>query len=352
MKKLITIFSIFILVPLVACNTQETTTGSTDKEVKTETKAFDSKPIEVDKDVSERLISFLKSKYGSKLPPEAQISVSDFQTTELGSFNKGNYNVAFPGRGEQKVPFLISNDKKYIIIGSDTAVNTGSFEKSSVPGFKQGQIQFGRQPLPILISDDGKHLIIGELLDSTVDPLKEIRDKISLANVPYKGAEDASVTIVEYSDFQCPFCKRGSDMLPLLLEEFKGKIKIVFKQMPLPNHNWAKQASIASLCSYEQGNDKFWDFHDIVFNRQQQININNAADKFKEFAEEIKIDSNKFSTCINSEEIAARVEKDMNEAISLGINSTPTFVVDGIVVPGANLPGLKSAINSRLADKS
>ena len=138
-----------------------------------------------------------------------------------------------------------------------------------MPGLKQGTLDFGRQQIPVLISDDGSQLIVGEILDSTVDPLQEILSKISMDNVPVKGDANAPITIVEYSDFQCPFCKRGSDMLPGLLEDYPGKIKIIFKQFPLPNHNWAKPSSIASLCAFEQGNDKFWAFHDMVFEKQK-----------------------------------------------------------------------------------
>lgn len=357
------IIAVLFLIPLVACNSQETKSNDPEvkqdakndeaNEVKSEVKKEEAKPVEVEKDVSKRLISFLKAKYGSRLPAQADIQVGDFESTDVSSFDKGSFDITVPGRGEQKVPFLISTDRKFLVIGSSSAVDLNSFTKSTVPGFKQGEIQFGRQQsVPILVSDDGKHLIVGEVLDSTVDPLEEIRDKIALSDVPFKGEENALVTIVEYSDFQCPFCKRGADMLPQILDGYKGKVKVIFKQFPLPNHNWAKSASIASLCSYNQGNEKFWSFHDKVFEIQKEINLENSKDKFKEIASQVGLDSAQFEKCMESPDVAKKVEEDIEEAKSIGVSSTPTFVIDGLVVPGANLQGVKSAIESRLSESS
>ena len=335
MRNFVTIIiAVLFLIPLVACNSQEKT--SNEPEVKqdanndevNEVKKEEVKPAEVEKDVPKRLISFLKAKYGSRLPAQAEIKVGDFESTEVSSFDKGSFDITIPGRGEQKVPFLISTDRKYLVIGSSSAVDLNSFTKSTVPGFKQGEIEFGRQSLPILVSDDGKHLIVGEVLDSTVDPLKEIRDKIALSDVPFKGDENAVVTVVEYSDFQCPFCKRGADMLPQILEEYKGKVKVIFKQFPLPNHNWAKSASVASLCSYNQSNEKFWSFHDKVFEIQKEINLENSKDKFKEIATQVGLDSAQFEKCMQSPDMAQKVEEDIKEANSIGVSSTPTFVIN------------------------
>jgi protein-disulfide isomerase len=182
-----------------------------------------------------------------------------------------------------------------------------------------------------------------------VNPLKEVMSKISLNNVPVKGNAGAKVAVVEYSDFQCPFCKKGSEILPKLLDEYKGKIKVVYKQFPLPSHNWAKQASIASLCAYEQGNDHFWKYHDLLFQNQHEINADNANDKFTEFAKKLGLNEKKFEACLTSPETEKRLNEEMNEAQSLGVNSTPTFVVNGQVVRGASYEGIKAAIDSALS---
>ncbi|NIT14452.1 MAG: thioredoxin domain-containing protein, partial [Candidatus Dadabacteria bacterium] len=123
----------------------------------------------------------------------------------------------------------------------------------------------------------------------------------------------------------------------------------VYKQYPLPSHNWATPASIASICSYQEaGDETFWKFHDKIFENQRAINLANSTDKFKEFAKELKIDDKKFSECLNDPKVAQKVQQEMAEGQSIGINSTPSFVVNGILVRGANAAGLKSAIETSL----
>ena len=208
----------------------------------------------------------------------------------------------------------------------------------------------GRQTVPVFISDNGKYLVLGsEIFDTTVDPHKEIMEKITLENVPTKGAEDAKVIIVEYSDFQCPFCKRGKDMLPAILKEYNGKVKISYKQLPLKNHNWAMPAAIAATCVYEEGgNDKFWAYHDKLFDNQKDITLENSNEKFNQYAKELGLDTKKFDACLQSKEVKAKLRVRLKKLSEVGVQSTPTFVVNGMIVPGANPEGLKSAIEIKL----
>jgi len=360
MKKLFNMVLLFSLFLTIACDSgpkEDTTTTETDSADSIQDTAADNaantaketvKSVPVDQDTESRLISFFKSKFGTRLPGNTEVKLGEFESSNLNGIDKGSFIVNVPGRGEQPISMLISKDRKYIIIGASEPTNLGDFKESGMPGLKAGTIEFGRQKIPVLLTDNGQQLIVGEILDSTVDPLQEIVSKISMDNVPVKGNADAPITIVEYSDFQCPFCKRASDMLPGLLEEYDGKIKIIFKQFPLPNHNWAKPSSIASLCAYEQGNDKFWTFHDKVFEKQKEINLQNSTDKFNEIAAEIDLDQSKFDSCLSSGEQTAKVDADIQEGQLVGVTSTPTFIVDGLVVPGADLQSIKNAINSRM----
>ncbi len=364
MKKLLSMVLLFGLIFTVACDSgskEDTTAANTDtadtaqeasadtaQDTAQDAPAEAAKSAPVNQDTESRLISFFKSKFGSRLPGNTTVKLGEFKSSNIKGIDEGSFIVDVPGRGEQPIPMLISEDRKYLIIGSGEPTNLGDFKPSGMPGLKQGTLDFGRQQIPVLISDDGNQLIVGEILDSTVDPLQEILSKISMDNVPVKGNTDAPITIVEYSDFQCPFCKRGSDMLPGLLEDYPGKVKIIFKQFPLPNHNWAKPSSVASLCAFDQGNDKFWAFHDMVFAKQKEINLANSTDKFNEIAKEIGLDQAKFDACIKSGEYAARVDAEMQEGQQIGVSSTPTFVVDGLIVPGADLQSVKNAIDSRM----
>ena len=299
-------------------------------------------------DEQNRLTKFMKKRLGARLPSDTNIEVKGYDDSQIVGLKKGKFVVSST-RGSGEVTFLVSDDGRYLIIGEE--VSTDGFKDTPVKGLKQGSLMLGGQSIPVIISDDGKQIIMSELFDSTVDPLVEVMGKISLDGVPVKGDEKAKVTIVEYSDFQCPFCKRGSELLPTLLEEYNGKVKIVFKQLPLPIHNWAKDAAIASVCASKQGNDKFWEFHDLVFAKQKEIKAENAKVEFEGIAKQIGLNTGEFDKCLGSPEVEQRVQKEMEEARSIGVSSTPTFVVNGMIVPGANPDGLKSAIEVTLSEK-
>lgn len=300
-------------------------------------------------DEQKRLESFIKKRLGSRMPTDAKIQVEGFEQTPVESLRRGKF-VIESARGSGAVSFLITEDGKYLIIGDVSSLQ--DFENSPIKGIKTGKALLGSQQVPVTVTEDGKYIVLADFIDTTVDPLKETMDKISLEDVPFKGAEDANVTVVEYSDFQCPFCKRGSDMIPEILEEYEGKVKIGYKQLPLPIHNWATEAAIASVCASKQGNDKFWKLHDLFFENQGKLNAENIKGEIGGFAKQIGLNTDEFNKCIDSPEVAQRVKDEAEEARSIGISSTPTFVVNGMIVPGANPHGLKSAIDLALSEKN
>ncbi len=306
----------------------------------------DVRAAQISKEETGRLQSFLKKRLGSRMPADATVEIKDYENSPIQGFSQGTFLIKST-RGSGDVSFVISNDGRYIILGEPA--NTKDFEEAPIQGLRKGTVPLGTQRLPMLISEDSKYIILGEILDTSVDPLEVTMSKISLENVPLKGKETATVTIVEYSDFQCPFCKRGSQLIPQILQEYDGKIKIMYKQLPLPMHNWANDAAIASLCAHEQGNDKFWEFHDLLFENQQTINVENSKDEFKGFAQKIGLNEDEFDKCLESPEIAKRVQDDIEEARAIGVSSTPTFVVNGLIVPGASPEGLKSAIETSIS---
>jgi len=345
---------------------------------------------EVSKEESERLTAFFKNRYGAKMPPGTAIEVVGYDDVAIEGVKKGTFKVSAPN-GAQELEFIVGVDGKLILLGnlvdlstfeateikglkkgsmgagsvfatddgkhliiSNEIIPLSGFKETELGGIKRGQINRGGQVTPIFSSSNGQYLIlaIADIIDTTVDPHQEAMEKISLNDVPFKGTDGAKVTVVEYSDFQCPFCKRGKDMLPGILKAYDGKIKVVFKQLPLPMHPWAKPAAVASLCVYEQGNDKFWDFHDMVFDNQKQITDENASETFSGYAKELGVDTAKYDACVQSDQTAKKVAAEMAEATALGVSSTPTFVVNGMIVPGANPQGLKSAIELKLPEGS
>ena len=155
---------------------------------------------------------------------------------------------------------------------------------------------------------------------------------VSLDDDPVKGNPDAPVTIVEFSDFQCPFCSRFFDQtLPLLEENYinTGKVKFVYKDFPLDNlHPNARPAHIAAECADEQG--KFWPYHDVLFENQAQWSRLSSVDlssQLNQYAADLGLQSASFEACLNSPDIADEVNDDSLEAASYGATGTPTFFI-------------------------
>lgn len=151
-----------------------------------------------------------------------------------------------------------------------------------------------------------------------------------------KGNPKAKVTIVEYSEFQCPFCGRfARETMPQIEKNYGGKVKIVFKHFPLPFHQYAQKAAEATECAGKLGGAKaFWSLHDKIFYEGQptgRLDINSL----KEFAKQIGLDERKFSRCLDTGETAELVAKDAEEAQRLGVRGTPTFFINRRVVRGA-----------------
>lgn len=156
--------------------------------------------------------------------------------------------------------------------------------------------------------------------------------KVSLDDDPFKGNPNAQVTIIEFSDFQCPFCSRFYEQtLPALQENYidTGKVKLVYRDLPLDNlHPNARPAHIAAECADEQG--KFWEYHDVLFANQAQWNRLSSTDlssQLNQYATTLGLESASFDSCLSSKEIADEVHADFLQASQYGATGTPTFFI-------------------------
>ena len=153
---------------------------------------------------------------------------------------------------------------------------------------------------------------------------------VATEGYPSWGNQNAPVTIVEFSDYECPFCSRAVPVLQQIKKEYgPEKVKIVFRDMPLPTHSRAEPAANAAHCANEQG--KFWEYHDLLFENQDSLE---DAD-LKDFASRAKIDVKQFTECYDSKKYQATVDKSKREAEALGIQATPSFVINGVLIQGA-----------------
>ncbi len=159
-----------------------------------------------------------------------------------------------------------------------------------------------------------------------------------------KGPAGAPITIVEFSDFECPFCLRAIPTLQSLLEAYPDQIRLYYRHLPLPSHARARPAAIASVCAEQQG--EFWAYHDVLFQHPRALS---DAD-LRTYAEQLGLDMVRFDACLTSDEAAARVDEDMEAANELAVTGTPTFFVNGIRLRGAQpLAKFKRVVDQELA---
>jgi len=169
---------------------------------------------------------------------------------------------------------------------------------------------------------------------------------LKIEGSPSKGPKNAPVTIVAFSDFQCPFCSRVVPTLKDLEKEYGGKIRVVFKNQPLPFHDNAKPAAMAGLAANEQG--KFWEMHDKMFANQTAL----SKDNLESYAKEIGLDMGKYKAAIDTNKFDKQIAEDSAEGNRVGANGTPTFFINGRQLVGAQpIEAFKSVIDDELKKK-
>lgn len=208
---------------------------------------------------------------------------------------------------------------------------------SSVPG--KVTFQGRSQDFEIYISNDGKYVLVGKLFDITGSPYeKKDMSAVNLrkGEVNSKGPDDAPVTIVEYSDFQCPYCSKAYQTIENeVLKKYGKKVRFIFKHFPLDMHPWAMSAAIATECAAIQNKESFWKLYSNFFEKQAEINPDNVKSKVIEWLSKEGIDKGKFEKCYDNKETKAKVEKERQEGMSLGVSGTPGFFINGIFLGGA-----------------
>lgn len=163
---------------------------------------------------------------------------------------------------------------------------------------------------------------------------------------PVHGDDKAPVTIVEFTDFQCPYCKRAVETLERVREAYPKEVKIVARQYPLPNHERAKPAAEAALCANEQG--RYWEYRKKLFSDQSKL----ADADLRQYAKDLQLDEEKFGQCLSSGRFAQQVEKDFAEGKKYGVTGTPAFFVNGELITGAQpFASFDQAIKTALAGK-
>ena len=209
-----------------------------------------------------------------------------------------------------------------------------------------------------LVSKDGKTLARLTRMDLTKDPYAENMKKIDVSGRPSRGNKDAKVVVVNFDDFQCPFCSRMHQTLfPELLKEYGDRVQFVYKDYPLSEiHPWAIHAAVDANCLAAQNNDAYWDFADHIHANQREVSSEKGRDaQFAaldrltlEQGQKHNLDQPKLQACVKAQNEDA-IKASMKEAEGVGVNATPTLFVNGEEMDGAlPISELRAALDSAL----
>jgi protein-disulfide isomerase len=229
-------------------------------------------------------------------------------------------------------------------IPKETKVTVSPFRNSPVPDFYEVTLTVDdgkeRNTQKFYVSKDSRYLVGGNIFTLGEDPKREVARSISLQDQPSLGPANAPVTIVEYSDLQCPNCALFHEYLEKkVVPAYGDKVRVVFKEFPLVGiHDWALTGSIAAQCVYQLDPAAFLPFRSMAFENQGSVNANNARDMLLHFGAQVGIDNLKLAACIDSKASLPRVEASQAEGQALGIGSVPTSFVNGKQVAGAVQP--------------
>jgi protein-disulfide isomerase len=201
-----------------------------------------------------------------------------------------------------------------------------------------------KQTYEFLLSRDGKTLARMTKLDLTKDPYAEAMKKIDLSGRPTRGNKDAKVVVVNFDDFQCPFCSRMHQTLfPELLKEYGDRVEFVYKDYPLTEiHPWATHAAVDANCLAAQNNDAYWDFADHIHANQREVNSEKGRDAqfaaldrmATEQGQKHSLDQTKLQSCVKAQNEAG-IKASMHEAEGVGVTATPTLFINGQEMDGA-----------------
>ena len=228
-------------------------------------------------------------------------------------------------------------------LGYDPGVTWQIYEitPAAVPGLADVLFAINKQAAQhIYLSSDAQNAIIGEMIPFGTNPFAPARAKLKGAFGPSRGGPNPPIDIVEFSDLECPHCKKSQPILEKLAADFP-QVRFIFQQFPLPAslHPWAMKAAQYADCAGQINKDAFWKYIDVIFENQGGIALATADDKLKELAIVNGLDAMKVAACADSPETAARIKKSMDLGTALEVNETPTVFMNGRRVRGvADIP--------------
>ena len=287
------------------------------------------KVVLAEEEATQKVLSFVNTKL---LQPPFVAEVRD--SAEVGDL----YKVTLAVAGQEVDSYVTKDGELFFPQGivlsapafSDTADEPASADAVGDASNDDAEVASSNGEEPATGSSDAGEELTGAAVTSGETAAAEERG-VDLEGEPFLGDADAPVTVVEYSDYQCSFCRKfWAETLPQLKEGYiaTGKVTFVFKDFPLKSHPEAQPAALAAACAQEQG--KFWEYHDKLFEGQRSL----GDEQYATWAEELGLDGDRFASCLSSKKYQDDIQADVQEAAALGILGTPAFVVNGKVLSG------------------
>jgi protein-disulfide isomerase len=312
----------------------------------------------------DKILNYIRERFG--VPVTTKLSLTSLHPSSVApGFEEGAIAISEGGKEHSQI-VLVSNDAHYLIvvngsvidlpqntpaemaqrvqeafkIPANRKISVGNFRHSPSPEFEQGTLTVTaadtpKQEAAVLLARDGKHLIVSEIYNLAVDPRQQALRTISVRDEPSQGPSTAPVTIVEYADLECPTCARVHDFLEnQLVPRYGNKVRVVFKEFPLPMHDWSKTAAIACQCAYEINPPSYVPLRSLIFRNQQLINITNLRETLLAYGEQAGVDRVKLAGCIDAQASLGRVQRDLEEGKRLNVDRTPTLFINGKMMIG------------------
>jgi len=232
------------------------------------------------------------------------------------------------------------------------------FKAATMPGFLYATVQAvpkaGKgevETIDFQISNDGRFLLEKAPIRVEPDPFREVREQIDLRDQPAFGSAVPRVTIVEYGDLQCSYCKAVVTVVRQdIPRDFGREVRIVFKNFPLWEiHPWAWDAAASGRCIFKQNAEAFWPYHDWAFDQQGRLTPEQFKKSAAAFAQTQKIDMPKYTACLADPDTRAEIDRSLQEGRAVGVTGTPSFYINGHHIEGSQpYSEMKRYINSEL----
>jgi len=305
----------------------------------------------------EKIVQYVRDRF--EVPETVKLTAEPLDKSQFPMFFQ---TVVTSDDGKQKHTnnVFITKDGRCLVLGDVFALHDGSTadlirclrEAAKIPAQAELKVSaFDKTPYPefyksVVTASDGKKTQSGDVFITkdrktgilgVVLPFRDdvVRGIINTKDMPSQGPADAPVTVVEYADLQCPTCARLQEFLEKqLLPKYGDKIRVVFKEFPIPGHDWSGTAAVANECAYETNPSAFSEYRTLIFANQTSINASNVRERLLSLGEQAGIDTAKLAACIDSKASQPRVEAGHREGNDLAINRTPTSFVNGRIIIG------------------